>query len=153
MRSKAVRIRRAVAGDLDALVDLENSVFDYDRMSARQLRRHLHNPSAGIIVATATAALIGSVVLFFRKGSRVARLYSIAIARHARGRGYGEVLLKAAEREARRRAASWLRLEVKADNAGAQRLYERLGYRRFGIRRAYYDDGHDAFRYEKALHR
>jgi len=151
MRSKAVRIRRAVAGDLDALVELENSVFDYDRMSARQLRHHLHNPAAEVIVATRAGALIGSAVLFLRKGSRVARLYSIAVARGARGQGHGETLLKEAERAARHRGAPVLRLEVKADNTGAQHLYERLGYRRFGIRHAYYNDGHDAIRYEKRL--
>jgi [ribosomal protein S18]-alanine N-acetyltransferase len=153
MKSKAVRIRRAVAGDLDALVELENGTFDYDRMSARQLRHHLHNPGAEVVVAARAGTLIGSAVLFFRNGSPVARLYSIAIARGARGQGHGERLLKAAERAARHRGASMLRLEVKTDNAGAQHLYERQGYRRFGIRRAYYDDGQDAVRYEKRLRR
>jgi len=149
----AVRVRSAVPDDLDALVELENVTFDYERMSARQLRRHIDNPSALVLVARNNGSLIGSAVLFFRKGSRVARLYSIAIAQGARGRGLGEMLLKAAESAAHRRGARDLRLEVRRDNAGAQGLYEKLGYRPFGVRRRYYDDGHDALRYEKRLAR
>ena len=30
-------------------------------------------------------------------------------------------------------------------------LYESAGYRRFAVHRGYYDDGADAFRYEKRL--
>ena len=37
------------------------------------------------------------------------------------------------------------------DNPAAQRLYERKGYRRFGLKSGYYEDGADALRYEKAL--
>ena len=33
----------------------------------------------------------------------------------------------------------------------AIRLYERRGYRRFAARRGYYEDGGDAWRYEKEL--
>ena len=79
--------------------------------------------------------------MFFHAAHRIARLYSIAVAPEARGTGIGEALLAAAERHARTRGAIAMRLEVRADNAAAQRLYERRGYRRFGIRRRYYEDG------------
>lgn len=145
------RIRRATDADLAALVELENASFALDRMSARQLRRHLDSGSARILAATRGSRLAGAAVLFFRRGSRAARLYSIAVAADARGRGIGEALLEAAERAAVRRGCDRLRLEVRVDNAAAQRLYERRGYRRFGRLAAYYEDGHDAWRYEKIL--
>jgi ribosomal-protein-alanine N-acetyltransferase len=44
-----------------------------------------------------------------------------------------------------------MRLEVRQDNSAAIRLYERLGYRRFAARQGYYEDGEDAWRYEKKL--
>jgi ribosomal protein S18 acetylase RimI-like enzyme len=90
-------------------------------------------------------------VVFFRRNSRVARLYSIAVAHAARGRGLGEALLSAAERTALARGCQRLRLEVRQDNAGAIRLYERLGYRRFGAYSGFYEDGADAWRYERKL--
>lgn len=144
-------IRRATIDDLAALVALENATFAIERMSARQLRRHLESVSAEVLVATREREVIGAAVLFFRRASRVARLYSIAVAAAARGSGVGEGLLAAAEQSARRRGSRALRLEVRRDNAGAQRLYERRGYHDFGVHRAYYEDGHDARRYEKRL--
>jgi len=146
-----MRVRKARAGDLRALVRLENDTFDYDRMSARQLRRHVANPRAILVVAECAGALVGSALVFLRADTKIARLYSIAIARAARGKGHGERLLATVERAAAERSATALRLEVRADNADAQRLYERRGYRRIGLRRRYYDDGHDALRYEKTL--
>lgn len=144
-------VRRATGDDLAALVELENASFALERMSERQLRRHLDSLSAEVFVATRERRIVGAAVLFFRRGSRVGRLYSIAVAAHVRGRGVGERLLESVEHAARRRGARAVRLEVRADNTGAQRLYERHGYRRFGFRHGYYEDGHDALRYEKPL--
>ncbi len=146
-----VRIRRARRDDLAALVELENGVFSSDRMSERQLRHHLANPLAEILVAAHDGAVRrrGRPVLSAATSHRTALL-----DRHrarARGIGLGEALLAAAERAARARGSTALRLEVRKDNAAAQSLYERRGYRRFGAKAAYYEDGHDAFRYEKAL--
>jgi ribosomal protein S18 acetylase RimI-like enzyme len=146
-----IRIRRARPADLAALVALENASFAADRLSARQYRRHLDGASAVVIAAHAGDALVGSAVLFLRHGSRVARLYSIAVAPAARGRGVASALLAAAEQAARRRGARCLRLEVRQDNAAAIALYERHGYHRFGAHRRYYEDGADAWRYERSL--
>ena len=144
-------IRRATIDDLDALIELETAVFAIERMNARQWRRHLESLTAEVFVATRERRVIGATVLFFRRSSTVARVYSIAVADDERGRGIGENLLIAAEQAARRRGSRALRLEVRCDNAGAQRLYERHGFHPFGMHRAYYADGHDARRYEKAL--
>jgi ribosomal protein S18 acetylase RimI-like enzyme len=150
-QTAAFRIRRATLADLDDLVDLECASFSTDRLSRRQYRRHLASISAEVIVAAAGANLLGAAVVFLRRGSQVARLYSIAVAAGARGGGVGATLLRAAEAAAGRRGATRLRLEVRADNAGAARLYERHGYERFGTHRCYYEDGADALRYERGL--
>ncbi|MEO5623876.1 MAG: ribosomal protein S18-alanine N-acetyltransferase [Dokdonella sp.] len=149
--SQRAPIRRATRDDCAALVELENSVFAIERMSARQWRRHLESPSAQILVATRERRLVGAAVLFFRRSHRIARLYSIAVAHDERGNGTGEALLETAERAARKRGSRSLRLEVRRDNVGAQRLYERHGYQRVGVRVGYYEDGHAAVRYEKVL--
>ena len=87
----------------------------------------------------------------FRSGSTLARLYSLAVSPEAAGGGLGRDLLAAVEARATARGSSVLRLEVRAANLAAIRLYERKGYRRFGIHREYYEDGADALRYEKRL--
>lgn len=147
-----VRVRSAELSDLDDLVALEEQSFTSDRLSRAQFRRHLDSESAKVLVAsTGPHRFLGTAVMFFRKRSGVARLYSIATHRAARGQGVGSALLDAVEQLARRRRCRALRLEVRADNAGAIRLYERLGYRRLAALAKYYEDGADGWRYEKML--
>ncbi|GGA30985.1 GNAT family N-acetyltransferase [Dyella nitratireducens] len=149
----AVRVRRAELSDLDDLVSLEQATFDSDRISRAQFRRHLDSDSARVLIASANhRRFLGTAMVFFRKGSRVARLYSIASLPEARGKGVGTALIEAAEAAARQRRCQSLRLEVRTDNDSAIRLYERLGYDRVGpVKRGFYQDGSDAFVYEKAL--
>src|SRR5690606_18798336 len=90
-------------------------------------------------------------LILVRSGSRVARLYSIAVDGAARGGGVGSRLLDDAEASARRLRRSALRLEVRADNAAAIGLYEARGYRPIGRRVAYYEDRADALLYEKQI--
>jgi ribosomal protein S18 acetylase RimI-like enzyme len=145
-------VRRAELSDLDDLVALEQATFDSDRMSRAQYRRHLDSGSASVLVASANhRRFLGTAVVFFRRGSRVARLYSLASRPEARGKGVASALLAAVERTARRRGCHEMRLEVRTDNDGAIRLYERLGYRRFGRVAGFYEDGADAWRYTKPL--
>jgi len=149
--STGYRIRRATLADLSALLALERRAFTTDHLSSRQYRHHVTNTSARVLAAVDASGLLGKALVFFRKNTSVARLYSIAVAHEARGRGVGEALVHAAERSARTRGCTRLRLEVRQDNAAAIRLYERLGYRRFGAYSGFYEDGADAWRYEKQL--
>lgn len=146
-----LRIRRAEPRDLEALVMLETQVFDYDRMSRAQFRRHLTSRSALILIAETGPTLLGAAVIFFRIGITYARLYSLASAPRARGRGVGAALLDAAEAAARERGADRIGLEVRTDNNGAISFYEKHGYHRLGCHKGYYDDGADAYRYAKNL--
>ncbi|MDR6937523.1 MULTISPECIES: GNAT family N-acetyltransferase [unclassified Luteibacter] len=148
----AVRVRRAEVSDLDDLVALEESSFAQDRLSRAQYRKHLDSESATVLVASANhRRFLGTAVVFFRKGTTVARLYSIATKPEAQGKGVGSALIEAAEDAGRARGCRALRLEVRKDNAVAIRLYERLGYARIGEYANYYADGADAFRFEKLL--
>jgi len=149
--SATLRVRRAVPDDLAALIDLENASFASDRLSARQWRHHLHGTRASILVVECNAQLCAAAVLFLRKGSTRARLYSLAVAAALRGRGIAGVLLDACEKDARERGCTHLRLEVRNDNADAQRLYQHRGYRKFASRPGFYEDGATALCYEKIL--
>ncbi|WP_132145597.1 GNAT family N-acetyltransferase [Luteibacter rhizovicinus] len=145
-----VRVRRAEVSDLDDLVALEESSFAHDRLSRAQYRRHLDSESAQVLVASANhRRFLGTAVVFFRRGSKVARLYSLATKPEARGKGVGSALIEAAEIAARAHRCRSLRLEVRTDNVAAIGIYERLGYTRIGTYPKYYQDGADALRFEK----
>src|SRR5262245_31493411 len=93
-----IRVRNAERGDIDALMELEHRVFATDRLSLRSLRHFLKSPSAEVILAEVDGGrLAGSAIALFRPRSRVARLYSIAVAPPMGGRGVGPMLLDAAE--------------------------------------------------------
>lgn len=142
----------AKPADLDALVALEERCFSGDRMSRRSYAAALTNPRAVVLVARGPASgLLGAATLFLRADSPAARLYSIAVAPEARGRGLGTGLLRAAESAARRRGATALRLEVSVGNKSALALYQKSGYGISGRVARYYEDGSDAWRLEKRL--
>ena len=154
----AITIRKGSLADLDRLVAIENAAFEGDRLTRRSLRAHLTKPTVSLLVAEAELAdfnqVIGYVLIAFRKGSKKARLYSIASDPEHRlgtGRGLGKALLAACEQAALRRGAERIVLEVRADNARAIALYEARGYTKFASIADYYEDGAAALRYEKRL--
>lgn len=153
-RSPAPRIaiRPGIPADLPRLTAIENEAFAGDRLSQRALARHLRSPTAGLLVAVAAdGTVVGYALLLFRRNATVARLYSLAVGRTARGQGLARRLIAAAEEAAAGRGAAAMRLEVRVDNLAAIRLYEALGYGSFGRRRGYYEDRSDALRYQKPL--
>lgn len=144
-------IRLARASDANAILAIENDVFEGDRISARSMRRLLTGRSAAVFVASVTEVIAGYCVVLWREGTRVARLYSIATDRKHGGAGVGRALLDAAEAAAQQRGRELMRLEVREDNGRARALYERNGYRFIGRMQRYYHDGTAALRYEKEL--
>jgi [ribosomal protein S18]-alanine N-acetyltransferase len=147
----AVKLRRGRLADLGALVALEQAVFTTDILSRRSFRRFVTAPSATLIVAVGRDKLAGYALVLYPPRSKIARLYSIAVAPHIGRRGVGPLLLAAAAAAATRRRRRAMRLEVHEHNTRAIARYEKSGYRLFGRHRGYYHDGADALRFEKPL--
>ncbi|MGB5735687.1 MAG: GNAT family N-acetyltransferase/peptidase C39 family protein [Thiohalocapsa sp.] len=157
------RVRPAVVTDLNALVALEDACFDSDRLTRRQFRYMLARAQATLLVAESASTgatdapdstdggLLGYVLVLFNRATSVARLYSIAVAAAARGKGIGQALVQAAEEATWDAERAYLRLEIRRDNLASQALFERSGYRRFGVLSDYYEDHMEALRYEKQL--
>lgn len=145
-------IRRATRVDVAALLALEEATFTSDRISRAQWRRQVASASVSVLVAGADGHVDAAAVVFYRRNSRNARLYSLAVDARARGTGTGSALLAAAEADARRRGCAAMHLEVHAGNTAAITLYEHRGYRRGVFLPNFYEDGGDAWRYAKALH-
>lgn len=144
--------RPAEPRDLDGLVALENAAFASDRLDRRALRHAVRSPSILALVVEGEAGDIAAYALVeTRRGSRIGRLSSIAVSPAVAGRGTGRALLHDSEAAAAGAGCRRLRLEVRADNAAAIRLYEREGYALVGREPDYYEDGEVAIRFEKAL--
>lgn len=154
-----VEIRPACLADLDALLALEHAAFTTDRAERRAIRHAIRSASMTLLVAVVrepaeggeAEILVGAATIERRRTSRVARLSSLAVAPARTGLGLGRRLLEAAECDARAHGCQRLRLEVRADNGGGIRLYERGGYARTGTKPDYYEDGMEAWCYETTL--
>lgn len=144
---------RASRADLTALSELELAAFAGDRISPRSWRRLIVSRSARVTVARghAEGGVLGASVVLQRARSSVARLYSIAVAPAARGRGLAGRLLGEAIQHTRESGAAVLQLETRADNHAAQHLFLRHGFNPLDRKTAYYEDGADALRYQKSL--
>jgi ribosomal protein S18 acetylase RimI-like enzyme len=149
-RKASLSVRRADPSDIEALADIEARAFASDRLSVRRLKAFVAAPSAALLVAQGETVL-GYALVNFRRGSRTARLYSLAVSPGASGRGIGSRLLMAAERAASERGADRMRLEVRSDNTSALGFYRGKGYLLFGRSEDYYADGMAALRLERFL--
>jgi ribosomal protein S18 acetylase RimI-like enzyme len=144
-------IRPATLSDLDALVTLEQRCFETDRLSRRNFRHLLARGHASTLVLELDGQLCAYVMVLFRSGISLARLYSIAVDPAQRGRHLSEQLVAAAEALALGQDCVLMRLEIRADNPASIGLFKKLGYRPFGTYAGYYEDRADALRFQKYL--
>ncbi|MFH1803319.1 MAG: GNAT family N-acetyltransferase [Pseudomonadota bacterium] len=147
-----VIIRSATQADLDGLCALEHGSFSSDKLSRTSFSRFLKQASARLLVADdGDAGIVGYGLLLLRANSLTARIYSLAIANHRRGKGLGTQLLAGLESLALEAGCDKIRLEVRKDNGSARGLYERHGYADIADLPGYYEDGADGTRMERHL--
>lgn len=144
-------IRPAALADIDALLRLEAECFQTDRLSRRQFRYMITRANADVLVHEDAAQIAAYVLILYSRGTSMARIYSIAVSSHLRGRGVGRALVMAAEARAKEEGRINLRLEIRRDNAASLALFRSLGYRQFDQVSDYYEDHMEALRFEKSL--
>jgi ribosomal protein S18 acetylase RimI-like enzyme len=146
-------VRPARLTDLDGLLRLEQAFSAPDRLDRQRFTRLLTGANALTFVVDSAAAprLAGYLLLLFRRGTKVARVYSLAVDPAVRQHGLGRLLLAAAEQAARERGCEALHLEVRESNAAAIRLYEGTGYRPLVFLPDYYGAQLHGVRYRKEL--
>ncbi|RCK52421.1 GCN5 family acetyltransferase [Thalassospira profundimaris] len=144
-------LRLATDADLAALVRIEKTCFDQDRMTRRTMRHFMTSTTARFWVAVCDDAVIGYVVVIHRSNTALARLYSMAVEPAFQRAGIGQMLLRRAEETTLDFGAPILRLEVHPQNGAAISLYRKNGYQEFALYPDYYPDHSPALRMEKVL--
>ena len=130
---------------LDEVLPIEQVVYPDERWSARAFWSELGQvDTRHDVVAVEDDAVVGYAGLCDYPDE--AFVQTIAVSPACQGRGIGALLLQDLLAEADRRRKAPVALEVRADNAPAQRLYARHGFRRTSVRRGYYQpSGTDAW--------
>ncbi|WJG07754.1 peptidase C39 family protein [Aliiglaciecola sp. LCG003] len=152
VKLSSVDIRAALETDLDALLVLEQASFETDRLSRRSFKHWLKSKRCVFLIAQDQSGLLGYGLVLMRKGTRLGRLYSIAVAQQSKGLGVGRKLLQALEEQTVEQGKLFMRLEVACNNEAAIKLYESVGYRSFGVYKNYYHNSIDALRMQKPIH-
>ncbi|WKE66925.1 peptidase C39 family protein [Gallaecimonas kandeliae] len=146
-----MKLRLATLRDLEDLHDLELKAFTHDRLDRRRWRHLLKEAHGQVWVAEEKTKLLGAAVLLLKKGTALARLYSLAVDPKARGRGIAKALMDKLEEAALAEGMVAIRLEVQQGNEAAIGLYGRCGFKVIAPLLAYYEDGGDGLRMEKRL--
>ena len=143
-----IRIRRAAAGDFDAVVCLDRELFASDRTYDATLdpgwtlsaagrtffRERIEGTDGVCFVAEAGGERLGYLcgaateAEDFRTVRRIAELECMYVSPGARGRRIGERLVRAFLDWAREEGVERVRVVACAANAGAIRFYRRLGF-------------------------
>jgi ribosomal-protein-alanine N-acetyltransferase len=137
---------------IDALMPYEQEMFGPEAWTADGYRDELADKRNRYYRAAVDQdqALLGWAGV--RVVADTAEILTVGVIPAARRHGIGARLLAMLLDEARRRGAVEAFLEVRVDNVGAQKLYERARFVQVGIRRGYYDGGRmDAVVMRRAL--
>jgi [ribosomal protein S18]-alanine N-acetyltransferase len=142
------QLRRASADDLEALMAIEHDLFTTDAWSRESMAAEISDRHGYYLVAFPVGEperIDGYAGLRAPLREPQADIQTIAVVPWARRKGLGRVLMLSLIEEARQRGAREIFLEVRADNPGAQALYETLGFEGIAVRPRYYQpDGVDA---------
>lgn len=133
-------VRDAREDDLDAVMAMESSIFGTDAWPREMMRAEMTNPNCRYLVAELahTPVVVAYAGLLCPPGSGDGDIQTIAVAPDMRGQGIAREMMTELMAEARRRHATRVFLEVRADNESAQALYRDLGFIPVGVRAGYY---------------
>ena len=149
--AKAVQLRQATPEDARQLFSIEVASFSSDRLNLRRLKHWIKAENRVMTVAVVDGDVVAYGLALLHRGTRLARLYSIAVLPSARGLGISKLLLNDLENQAADHGRLFMRLEVAKDNAAALALYKNHGYKVFGTYKEYYEDRSDALRMQKRI--
>ena len=136
-----LELRRLELDDLDAIEGIE-SVSYRTPWSRSMFTSELAKPSSLSLAAVDDdGTLVGYLVL--SKQVDAWHVMNVAVAPEHRRRGVASALLARLLEVTKGDAERGHTLEVRVSNLGAIALYERFGFQRRGLRRAYYTDNRE----------
>ncbi len=140
-RQSVPRLRQMTTGDLDAVCEVEQSCFTLPWSRESFYHEITKNQFAYYVVIEWENEVVGYGGMWLIMDE--AHITNIAILPRARGRKFGERLLRHLLAEAKNRGATRATLEVRKSNQVAQNLYQKVGFYAVGVRPQYYTDNRE----------
>ncbi len=126
---------------IEELVVIEEQCFN-SGYAKKTFLKELENKLAIYIVAVDEKSVLGYIGLWNICGE--ADIIDVAVHKDFRRKGIGEGLIQNMLNKCREIGISEVNLEVRKSNIAAQRLYEKMGFARVGLRKLYYENSEDA---------
>jgi ribosomal protein S18 acetylase RimI-like enzyme len=133
-------IRKVTKADLPSL-EWDGEFIKYRRMYANIFHSTFTGNTLMWLIEIPGTETIGQAFVLLKStepdaadGATRAYFFAFRIKPHWQNKGIGSYVMQFIEEDLRRRGFKYLTLNVAKDNAGAIRLYERLGYKIIGPR-------------------
>lgn len=134
-------IRQADVKDVDAIYEIETLCFP-DPWSRESLREELgENPRAFYVVAEIGREVVGYAGLWWILDE--GHITNVAVKPGFRNRRIGSQIIEAMLEHTGEQGIRHYTLEVRASNVSARALYEKFGFEVLGVRKGYYQVGHE----------
>jgi [ribosomal protein S18]-alanine N-acetyltransferase len=136
---EAERFAPMLLADLDEVLRIEAAVYPFPWTRGNfedGLRAGYCAWTLRSLAATGSASMVAYAVVMIVIDE--AHLLNLSVAADWQRAGYGWRMLEWMAQQARDHGARSMLLEVRPSNPSAQRLYERYGFARIGVRRGYY---------------
>jgi ribosomal protein S18 acetylase RimI-like enzyme len=133
-------IRAPEAGDMEALADLMTELGYETRMSEMQMRMEtiMADKRYATFVAVSqgkVCGMIGTLMCYtYEHNSPSARILALVVSNKMRGRGVGEALIAAAEKDLAQKNIRRVAVNTHVERTRAHEFYEKLGYTKNGFR-------------------
>lgn len=128
-------VRQMEPDDISQVAEIEKNTFSIP-WSEASFRDTLNREDTLYLVAEEQGEILGYCGLW--QSLDEGEIPNVAVKGGYRRRGVGKALLKALFLQGAERGITAFTLEVRAGNAAALRLYEKLGFRAVGVRPGFY---------------
>lgn len=146
-------VRPLTAAQMEEVFRLDQRCFMDGEAYSRETFDYLLNEPAAVCfrAVTATDGAMAGFVIGIMEEAATGHITTVGVAPEHRRRHLAQRLLERAEEMFRKRGATTMRLEVRAVNTGAQKLYLRAGYSITQRLVKYYSNGGDGLLMVKSL--
>jgi len=141
-------IRRFTPTDYEKVIEIEKEAFN--EFNPLLFMMAYDSSSDGFLIAENNGCIIGFIVGIVSASDEV-RILSLAVSPTYQNRGIATALLKKFIEIYRAKGILSIKLEVRASNLRAQKLYMSLGFNTVKIIPSYYTDGENGFQMVKLL--
>jgi len=134
----AFRLRRMTRRDLPEVLGIERRSFS-NPWPPSTFEGEIQNQGLSfpiVVVDEGTGRIAGYVIYWIIRDE--AQINNVAVHPDYRRRRVGEAMLREILAALRTESVEFISLEVRAGNAAARALYEKLGFKQIGIRKEYY---------------